>query len=63
MKKIILALLCSLLIVGMVAQETRKDTVAVLILQKMSDVIGDLNSVSFDLNTSVDVINYEYGIE
>ena len=63
MKKIILALLCSLLIVGMVAQETRKDTVAVMILQKMSDVIGDLNSVSFDLNTSVDVINYEYGIE
>lgn len=63
MKKIILTLLCSLLIVGMVAQETRKDTVAVMILQKMSDVIGDLNSVSFDLNTSIDVVNYEYGIE
>ena len=63
MKKIILALLCSLLIVGMVAQETRKDTVAVMILQKMSDVIGDLNSVSFKLNTSVDVVKHGYGVE
>ena len=47
----------------MAAQEAQKDTVAVIILQRMSDVIGDLTSVSFDLNTSIDVINYEYGIE
>jgi hypothetical protein len=63
MKKILISLLFTIVTLGIVAQETQKDTVAVMILQKMSDVIGDLNSVSFDINTSIDVVNYEYGFE
>ena len=63
MKKILLSLVLSFFILGISAQETQKDTVAVMILQHMSDVIGDLTSVSFDLSTSIDVKNHKYGIE
>lgn len=63
MKKTIMALLFSLVMLQMAAQETQKDSIAVMILQKMSDVIGELNSVSFELNTSIDVDNYNYGVE
>lgn len=63
MKKLLLSLLLSSMMFGLTAQETQKDTVAVMILQRMSDVIGDLTSVSFDIATSIDVINYKYGVE
>lgn len=63
MKKFLFLWLSLTAAVGLLAQKTQKDTVAVMILQHMSDVIGDLNSVSFELNTSVDEENYEYGIE
>lgn len=63
MKKILLSLVLSFFILGISAQETQKDTVAVMILQHMSNVIGDLTSVSFDQETSTDVTNYKYGIE
>jgi hypothetical protein len=44
------------------AQEARKDTIAVMILQRMSDVIGDLTSVNIELSTSVDVEDLEHGV-
>ena len=62
MKKILFVILFSGIFINLIAQEARKDTVAVLILQRMSDVIGDLTSVSFDVATSIDVDNYEYGV-
>jgi hypothetical protein len=62
MKKVLISMLFSSLFIGISAQETRVDTVAVMILQRMSNVIGDLTSVSFDLTTSIDVDNYKYGV-
>jgi hypothetical protein len=44
------------------AQESRFDSTAILILDKMSSVIGDLNSCSFTLNTSNDQIDVELGL-
>lgn len=44
------------------AQEPRVDTVAVMILDRMASVIGDLNSCSFTLKTSVDVNDPDYGL-
>lgn len=58
----------SLLIIGLFlilsarAQEPRIDTVAVMILDRMASVIGELNSCSFTLTTSVDVEDPDYGI-
>jgi hypothetical protein len=63
MKKIGIIWLFLMVTIGIAAQQTQKDTVAVMILQHMSDVIGDLNSVSFELITSVDEMKNEYGIE
>jgi len=62
MKKLLIGILFSSLFLGLAAQEEQKDTVAVMILQRMSDVIGDMNSVSFDLTTSIDVDDYKYGM-
>jgi len=68
MKKLLFSLLLSGIFLSVSAQEYendtiyKKDTVAVMILQRMSDVIGDLTSVSFSLSTSNDVDNYEYGV-
>lgn len=62
MKKIITGLSLMAMFFTSSAQDNRHDTIAVMILQRMSDVIGDLNSVSISLNTSVDVDNYEYGV-
>lgn len=62
MKKIFFILVFTLSF-QLFAQETRIDTVAVKILDRLSDVIGDLGSCSFTLNTSQDVIvDYELGL-
>ncbi|WP_339632025.1 DUF2092 domain-containing protein [Bizionia echini] len=45
------------------AQEKEIDSTAIFILDKMSDVIGDLASVSFTLNSSVDKLNADSNIE
>ncbi len=59
-KKLVYLLL--LLPFSLIAQPAKKiDSVALLILDHMSDVIGDLNSCSFKLSTSNDVVNAEYG--
>lgn len=44
------------------AQESRFDSTAILILDKMSSVIGDLTSCSFTLNSSNDQIDIELGL-
>jgi hypothetical protein len=44
------------------AQAPRVDTVAVMILNRMADVIGDLKSCSYNLSTSSDVSDYDHGI-
>lgn len=62
MKIKILFIALLLFSLGVSAQEKQKDTIAVMIIQRMSDVIGDLTAVSFDLTSSIDVQNYEYGI-
>lgn len=44
-----------------VSAQAKTDTVAVMILDQMNHVIGDLNSVSFTLNTRNDVEDHEVG--
>jgi hypothetical protein len=44
------------------AQEPRVDTVAVMILDRMASVIGELNACSFTLTTSVDVKDPDFGL-
>jgi len=44
------------------AQESSFDTTAILLLDRMSEVIGDLHSCSFTLNTANDVIDVEFGL-
>lgn len=39
------------------------DSTAIFVLDKMADIIGDLESVSFDLNNSIDRINIKKDIE
>ncbi|MFZ4770638.1 MAG: DUF2092 domain-containing protein [Ferruginibacter sp.] len=43
------------------AQAPKVDTVAVMILNRMADVIGDLKTCSFNLSTSADVSDYDHG--
>jgi hypothetical protein len=45
------------------AQEKQIDSTAIFIIDKMSDVIGDLNSVSISMNSSVDKLNDDSNIE
>lgn len=45
-------------------QESKKiDSTAIFILDKMNDIIGNLESVSFDVSTATDKINAEQNIE
>lgn len=59
MKKIYLILFVTLPFL-MVGQTSKVDPVAVLILDQMNDVIGDLQSCSFDLSSSHDVIDPDF---
>ncbi len=61
MKKIYFVLLLTLSF-QIFAQESRIDTAAVMILDRMCDVIGELESCGFALSTSQDVLEeYEIG--
>lgn len=62
MKKIllILILLTGTLLVR--AQERHVDTVAVMIIDRMASVIGELNSCSFTLQSTEDIRHYDYGL-
>lgn len=60
-KKLLFALIIPF---SVFAQSAKKvDSVAVLILDHMSDVIGDLGSCSFHLSVSADVMEYGNGME
>ena len=62
MKKTLLILIGLTLFVSARAQEKRVDTVAVMIIDRMASVIGELTSCSFTLNSSVDIEDAEYGM-
>ena len=63
MKQIILSFYALILTLSISAQVAKTDTVAIMILDQMSQVIGDLNSVSFTVNVKRDVIDREVGFE
>ncbi len=62
MKNLFLSLFLSIVSLGLLAQELKTDEGAVMILDRMSDVIGDLNSCSFTLTSSVDVTDHDFGV-
>ena len=47
---------------GLISQDQDVDPVAVQILDRMSDVIGELTSCSFRLSTEVDQTDYQHGM-
>ena len=51
-----------LISISISAQESRYNSAAILLLDRMSDVIGDLQSCSFTLNTAHDVEDVELGL-
>ncbi len=55
MKKILIALCGAMISFSTIAQSNKYDTLAVLIIDRMADVIGDLESCSFKLNVANDV--------
>jgi hypothetical protein len=62
MKKFTLLMLLAGLFISTSAQEHRKDTLAVMLLDRMSTIIGDMSSCSFTLNTSTDIIDVGLGL-
>jgi len=61
MKKLLLIFVGLSVTMAAWAQAPRVDSVAVMILNHMSDIIGDLNSCSFKLATSTDVVDFDFG--
>ena len=61
MKGIVCALLLLLPSIGATAVEPPHDPAAVLILDRMSAVIGELGSCSYTLETSNDVVDQDHG--
>jgi len=62
MKKLLICLFCTSLVSVTIAQEVKYDSVAMLILDRMSDVIGDLESCSFRVNSSFDIDDESHGL-
>lgn len=62
MKRIISGFFGMLLTLGTVAETPKADTVAIMILDQMSHVIGDLHSASFTANIRNDLIDREVGL-
>lgn len=62
MKNFFLSFLCVVTSFGGWAQTQKYDSVAILIFDRMSDVIGDLQSCSFTLNTSSDIKDVDHGM-
>lgn len=61
MKKIVLIFLVATALITK-AQTHQIDTTAIIIFDRMSDLIGDLGSVSFTVKTSQDIIDVELGL-
>lgn len=57
-------ILCLLFSTSLSYSQTTKDhdSTAIFVLDKMADIIGDLESVSFEMNNSVDKLNNENNI-
>ena len=51
-----------IMILSVRAQEPRVDTVAIMIIDRMASVIGELTSCSFTLHTSIDIQDPEFGM-
>ena len=62
MKKAFICLLGLTIAPGLMAQSRTDDSVAILILDRMSGVISGLESCSYRLNTESDVNEYPYGL-
>jgi hypothetical protein len=62
MKKLFFCFIWVTLSFGVYAQGTKIDSTAVVLLDRMSDIIGDLGSCSFQLNTSYDTLDPDYGL-
>lgn len=62
MKKLFLYACLTFPSIAAFAQTTKNDSIAVLILDRMTDVIGDLGSCSFTLNTSFDTHDQANGL-
>ena len=62
MKKIIISCLVTAMTMGSMAQNVKIDREAVLLLDRMSAVIGDLHSCSFTVKASIDTIDKELGL-
>jgi len=61
MKKLLLAFgLCA--VFSAQAQDHRIDTVAIMIIDRMASVVGELNSCSFTLSTSTDIDDPDLGL-
>ena len=64
MKKLFSLILLLLFSTFCFSQKTNEhDSTAIFILDKMADVIGDLKSVTFELNNSIDKLNIDNNIE
>ncbi|MDH7459784.1 DUF2092 domain-containing protein [Chitinophagaceae bacterium 26-R-25] len=62
MKSIFIGSFLALFFVNVHAQKKQQDTLAILIIDRMSDVIGDLESCSFKLNAGIDEWDPSYGL-
>ncbi len=62
MKQIILSIFAFALFISVSAQSAKTDTVAIMILDQMSSIIGDLTSTSFKVETRSDVIDRNAGL-
>ncbi len=61
-KKLVISMLILTVIVGSYAQDTKTDKIAVQILDRMSNVIGDLEACNFTLSSSYDTELHNIGI-
>lgn len=62
MKKIITGMLVLLISYSALAQARKHDSVAILIVDRMADVISNLESCSFKLSTANDINEYSHGL-
>lgn len=62
MKKIMICITAVLICLGALAQKSRYDSVAILIIDRMSDVISDLEACSFKLKTAQDISDHSSGM-
>jgi len=62
MKKLFFCSFWAALSFGVFAQGAKIDSTAVLLLDRMTNVIGDLGSCSFKLNTSYDTPDQDHGL-